>query len=358
MFKYIDNPNGDLFCLFTEAGLELLNDTGEMIYIIPSSFNNIKSASKLRRYIYGNNLLKYYDEILDENLFNKALVYVSIYTFSKNKKDDAVFYTTVDESDILFKQAFLDIDDIYVDGNFIFSNKNVLSLMNEIRKCNKKYIKVKNGLVTTKNTFFIKDEFDFNEYIIKVTKGNFGNGKVWEKCFYPYDENGKIIPYEELIKNENIKKYIEENKDELLSRPNISEETFYGFGKTQGLPDTYKEKISISKMSNGSIHGIFSPSATHNLSNLYIISNSEYSISEIITMLNRQINNMIYTNDIYVQKPQNLKFNDVFISMNDIVKTIGKRRANGYYSIEGKPMENFLNYLIDKEIKETKKKQN
>lgn len=336
----IQNTNSNMYALFIDIGLDMLSLDGKMSMIMPSDFNKSKSIDELRAYIFNNNLLQKYCEI-SEDVFN-ASIKTGIYTFNVNHTQNYIEYQRINNFKILTNLK-IDNDLFYIKNKFYFTEIKILKIINEILKCSKTYVTVKNGLVTSNDNLFTSNQ-DLIQTFIYVYVGKKFEG--FKKCFYPYDVNGKLLSLSQMT-DEKTKIFLKENYEQLSNRPNIK--TFYEYGKSQGLKDTYKEKIAFSRIFKDNLSGRYMPSGYHVLGKLYVLNNTNYDIVEI---LNKEIKNII-SNENSINT-QYIFIGNKKIKLIDILHPICKRKSNGYYEIEGKTLECLLNYLIDNRFNKEK----
>lgn len=321
-FYFGDIGMTDLYIVFYEIGLKMLNDRGILCYITPSSFFTSIAGSKLRRYLKDNNLLNSVCDMKHYQAFD-ATTYTAIICLKKSKKDRFVDYYEFDEKSLssIFSEK-LDLNDCVIGEKFYFSNaKKLLFLKSIINNFCESDIYVKNGYATLADDVFIAD-FNFaSDFTIPVLKASRG---VWSKIFFPYNSRCELIPENEIEKNENLYKYLLKFKKKLLNRSleKKDEKNWYSFGRSQGIADTYKNKISINtiikKISDLKITKV--PSGSGVYGGLYIF-------SETIPY------------DKIIQALQTEEFIDyVFL--------LGKYKNGGYYSFSSKDVKCYLNYKL------------
>lgn len=347
-FKHIEDKNADIFGLFIESGLELLNETGKMVYILPSTFNTLNSLAALREHIILNDYLYGYDEVLDDSIFN-AQVYTGIYTFNKSNYNGNVLFSKI-LSDTKTTNIYIKNKDVLINKCFFFGSKRILNVIKEIYNCDKQYVKIKNGIVTTKDNIY--RNVDFDDFTINYYKCK--KNEIPQKIFYPYDKKGNLINLSILYQNENIKKFLETNKNILLNRPNIREYEFQKYGKSQGLRDTYKKKLGFSNITNGYLFATYLPEGSHTC-RLYMIPNkTNMSFEEIVTILKKQLFQFIMNEDNFYDRKQKIYIDNDYVDLKKIITVMATRQANGYYRISGKQLEKLLNYIIYKYISRKK----
>ncbi len=314
-FSFAKNGMTDLFIVFFEIGLKMLNENGVLGYITPSSFFNSLAGRYMRSYLVNNNLI---DKIVDLKHFQvfDATTYTAITVLKNNRtKITTEYFRLEDKNNLVYEDTFK-AEDFYICDNFYFSDKKRLSELKRILtfKTGKEYFFVKNGFATLDDKFFIGD-FDFGEFTIPVVKAS--TGKRY-KCIFPYKE-GKLVPYSELENNSDIKKHYAGNKGKLSKRSIEKNGKWYGFGRSQGINDVYKCKYSINALikTPSDIKLIKCDKGVGVYSGLYIL--TEARESELREML----------------------CGDDFITY---ISLLGKYKSGGYYTFSSKELKNYLEY--------------
>ena len=317
----------DLYILFYEIGIKMLNKTGTLAYITPSSFFTSLAGLEMREYLTKNNLLVSVCDLKHFQAFN-ATTYTTIICLKKDNEKKAINYAEFDaESLSPVEISSLEKDDYLIDDKFYFSDKKSLDLLKSIIECDTKHnFSVKNGYATLADKVFINN-FDFeSKFIIPVVKASCAK---WTKIFYPYDENGKLYSEEELFKDSNIKNYLSERKEQLIKRANEkdSEKYWYAFGRSQAINDTYKDKLALNALvkTEKDIKLVEAKKGMGVYSGLYIVSDT-----------------------IPVKKIKELIQNEDFCKY---VSLLGKYKSGGYYTYSSKDVAAFLNYKLSKEEK-------
>jgi adenine-specific DNA-methyltransferase len=319
-FRYAQNGNTDLYLIFYEIGLRMLNSTGILGYITPCSVYNSFAASVLREDIVEFNLLSKIVNFEHYQWFSVA-TYTTIMILDRQHQGDLVEYYRFDEDNHMINlEDRLSYSDIAIDGIMYLGNKEDLKLMKEIieiSKVNRPKLEVKNGIATTNDKFFIQDFGFESEYLIPVLKA--ASGKM-KKLFYPY-RKGYLVRYDELIKDENIKKCLNDEITLMHERKDKIIHQWYGFGRSQGLIDISKPKIAINylirKFSDLKIN--FCPPGTAVMTGYYIVG------------------------DITVEELRQRLETETFLRY---IQTINKYRLSHYYSYSAKELKNYLFYAL------------
>jgi len=202
---YVRTQKGNLYIDFTEKCYNLLDENGEMIFIVPSDFLKLTSASKLLNLMMSSGTFTHIYHPHNEKMFENASIDIIVFRYCKNNTiekqvlyNDKLVYITNSNGLITFREeendnnriTFQDYFDIYV--GFV-SGKEKVFKNNELGN-----IKVLNG----------KDKIDKYIYIEN----------------YP-------------CKNERINKHLLQNKKELLERRmrKFNENNWYEWGALRNI---------------------------------------------------------------------------------------------------------------------------
>lgn len=315
-FSFAQSGMTDLYIVFYEIGLKMLNNNGILGYITPSSFFNSLAGKFLRIHLINNNLL---DKIVDLKHFQAfaATTYTTIAILKNNRlKKTTEYYQFESKNNFPYYVDTLSIEDYYICGNFYFSEKYKLQELKNILNLTiaKDHFAVKNGFATLADSFFI-GQFDFDEFTIPIIKAS--TGKQY-RCLFPY-KNGRLVPYEDLTNNSSIKSYLEAYKDLLLKRSLEKSNDWYGFGRTQGINDVYRCKYSINALikTQNDLKLIKCDKGVGVYSGLYILTEVDENT----------LRDMLYSDD--------------FISY---ISLLGKYKSGGYYTFSSKDLKYYLEY--------------
>lgn len=201
---YVRTPTGNLYIHFIEKCYNLLENNGELIFIVPSDFIKLTSASKIINILMSNGTFTHIIHPHDEKLFENANIDVIVFRYCKNKE--------------LNKQV------IYNDETkWLLNNNGILTFSDSLEinyKCLSEYFHIHVGLVTGKEDIFKNQSL--------------GNIKMIN------DEN-KIEDYilvnEYPSPNKDINEYLLSNKDILLNRKirKFTEKNWYEWGALRNI---------------------------------------------------------------------------------------------------------------------------
>ena len=329
-YTFTNEGMKDIYLAFYELGFRMLNETGQMCYITPSSWFTSTAAQKMRDYILENQNLAYIEDYGHYQLFENATTYVAITLFNK-EKNDKVEYVTMERTndDDGFWEGKIDVpyEDMCIGGKFYFSCKTMLDKMREITEYGKslkkedKAFEVKNGFATLADDVFIqKDSHSFNgtqQNVIPVIKSSTGK-QEW--CYYPYDKSGKLL--EEKDVNTTVTEALGQHREKLESR--ATTEPWYAFGRTQAINDTFSEKIAVSSIVRNiyDVKLVEAKPGTGIYGGLYVLPRKQPPCGTMNFIVNK------------LQNPEFLAY----------VKLLGKYKSGGYYTFSSKELENYLNW--------------
>ena len=196
---YVKKKGTNLYIDFIEKCFELLDNEGELIFIIPSDFFKLTSASKLiEKMINEGNFTDIFHPH-DENLFEEASVDVLIFRYEKTKNLHKKINYNNQEKHVIMNN-----------GNLIFSNNN-----DKIMIKFSDYFNVYVGMVSG------------NEKILK--NDNLGNIEILNS----EDKIEKYIYLDNFpSNNDKLNEYMLNNKDILQNRKvrKIDKNNWYEFG--------------------------------------------------------------------------------------------------------------------------------
>jgi len=315
-FSFAQNGMTDLYIVFYEIGLNMLNSTGTLGYISPSSLFNSVAAATMRKNIICNNNLK---KVVDLKHFQpfEATTYTTIMILTKEANPFIDYYEYDQNNFEPFVVSRLNYENFVMNDSFVFGQKDVLERLQEMvlyAKCSTAYI-VKNGFATLYDDFFIGN-WDFDDYTIPIIKASTG---VVKKCIFPYDSFGNLVPFDGLIKIPTIREHYYAHIDRLKKRSLEKDSHWYAFGRSQGINDVYKRKYAINTLIRdvNDIKLQVAASGTGVYSGLYILT------------------------DLGFDELQQTLFSDDFVSY---VSILGKYKSGGYYTYSSKDLSRYLNY--------------
>jgi adenine-specific DNA-methyltransferase len=209
---YVKTSKGNLYIDFIEKCYNLLNENGELIFIIPSDFFKLTSSSKLLNIMIENGTFTHIYHPHNENLFENASIDVIIFRYCKNNKLDKT---------VLYNDIKMHINNS--DGLITFTkNKNTNT------KTFKDYFDIYVGIVSGRDEIYKNDEFGN----INVITGN----NIFEKF---------ILINEYPSENIKINEYLLKHKKELLDRriKKFNEKNWFEWGAPRNIT-TIEENLN------------------------------------------------------------------------------------------------------------------
>tara|TARA_A100001015_G_C14889997_1_gene672011 strand:+ start:17 stop:1003 length:987 start_codon:yes stop_codon:yes gene_type:complete len=201
---YVRTKKGNLYIDFTEKCFHLLEENGELIFIVPSDFFKLTSASNLLQLMITNGTFTHIFHPNNEGLFEDAAIDVLIFRYCKNNK--------------LPKKVS------YNDKNLHITNCNGLITFNQRQITSsikfEDYFNIYVGLVSGKENVFKHDELGN----IDVLNGD----GIIERYIYI-----NKFPTE----NDELNEYMKTHKNELLQRKirKFNEKNWYEWGAPRNI---------------------------------------------------------------------------------------------------------------------------
>ena len=202
---YVKTKKGNLYIDFISKCYNLLDNNGEIIFIVPSDFLKLTSASKLLNEMMNNGTFTHIYHPHNEKMFENASIDVIIFRYCKNN---------LIEKKVLYNDKLLYI--INSDGLITFSEKE----NNTSNVMFKDYFDIYVGIVSGKEDVYKNDKLGN----IKVLNGENKTEK------YIYIENYPC-------NNEKINSYLLEHKEELIERQirKFNESNWFEWGAPRNI---------------------------------------------------------------------------------------------------------------------------
>ncbi|MCF0236744.1 MAG: N-6 DNA methylase [Bacteroidaceae bacterium] len=319
-FYFAQDGMTDLYLVFYELGLRMLNKKGKLCYITPSSWLSSLAATKMRQYIMTHRSLVGLIDLGHYQAFQGATTYTMIALFDLQHRTNRIDYYSYSENshERIYEDTF-SYEDMMIGSNFYVGSRTDLSMVKAIKTApTHRFAQVKNGFATLADRIFIKD-VTFQALTIPILKASTGK---WTQGFFPYDTKGKPLSKEEIFSHPEIAEYLEKNKAELLKKKTEEQvPDWYLYGRTQALKDVYSRKYSINTIIKEvkSIKLIDVPVGSGLYSGLYILTEVPFEIVECAIK------------------------SEEFINYLSILKNY---KSGGYYTYSSKDLEQYLNYKI------------
>lgn len=330
-YKFANGGMTDLYLVFFEIGIRMLNEKGKLGYITPNSWLTSRAGTNFRNYLYNSRTLLEIYQYGYKKVFPKINTYCCLTFLSKVSKMNNLFICYRDDEKGELIQTIENLNECFIGGNIYLADNRILGILNDINSVNDKIkrernrIRVKNGFATLNDKLFIIDDYisknGMENNVIKSKKASNGEEHY---LFYPYDKDGKPLPIDDINKKLLVYLHSKAFKMEVdTTNPNWC---FYG--RTQALNDVKYDKIIVNNLIRnkddikieilkGNI-GVYSG---------FYIPLYDFCNEEIRKLIIQSINSK------------------GFVSY---VKAVGKYKNGGYYTFSSKELENWVNYCIYK----------
>lgn len=236
--EVLRSGNVDLYLAFLVKCIQLLNATGTLVAIVPSTWLYNKSCAAFREWVFSQKLVHAIHDYGTKKVFPGINVYCCILVVNRLPKTSYMLNDTV----VPFVQPQTDAPPT-----------DYLQTTCDIQ----------NGVATLCDSVFIHDAPLFAEPcwkpILKVSK------QATKSILYPYDATGNILAEEEFRRaNPQTYAYLERNRARLAMRDkgNKTYEAWYAFGRKQGLriPES-PESVYISTLCSPHLPTFRAPTA-------------------------------------------------------------------------------------------------
>lgn len=321
-YEFSKKGMSDLYLAFYELGLKMLNENGTLCYIAPSAWINSSSGEPMRKYILEERDLAGVIDFEHIQVFENAQTYVMIALFDKKSHQYIRYDKFSPDSNRFTPVSALTYDEVFINGKMYFASPEECQLIKDVSKPQKKQVEVKNGYATLADDIFIDDLPEFKDYTIPILKGSTGQ---WKRCLFPYDSQMRLIPLNKIRETSpEVYDYLISNQQKLEDRTYDSKDTegtWHCIGRSQGLKDTYTDRIGINTLVKCPDDLKITPikSGEGIYSGLYI------------------------KTDLSVEKIESILRTQEFI---DYVKSLRKYKSGGYYTFSSNDVEKYINYKL------------
>ncbi len=353
----------DLYILFFEKAINMLNNNGKLGFITPNSYMINSSQKKFRKYLMNENLIKNIIDFKSELVFEGIGTYTAITILDKQKKDNIFSYKVHEKNKEKFVTNYstLDFEALEMNISWNFDTEENTNLLNTIKNRSLilgKYATIQYGIATNKDSVYIgtiedstkqkktvyfkngleKDKkFEIEKSLLKnVVKGSAYNGEINNNSMiiFPYLWNKNKKMYE-VIQEDILKekypltyKYFQQYKSELENRNLHANTLWYEFGRSQGLNNSIHKKLVIKNVfnENQEVLKVFElPKDTIVYSGIYITCQEESHLDKVKKILES-------------------------VEFCKYAKIIGKNMAGGYKNISSNNIKSYgINEFIGKE---------
>ncbi len=281
---------------FVEKSYNLLKRKGKLVYIIPSNiFKNVFAESL--RTLLKRDLVSIIDFPKDK-IFKNALVSPAIMKVVKDSDTVDFSYTKIIENKEQQKKLTKDslngkwcfdeaeqADGIRLGDRFKVSS-TIATLYNDA-------FVLKNGKIDSK--FYYINNFKIEVDLIKKAASPKGKKycKYEEYIIFPYyfDNDGMLKHYTEnemYSKFPNAMSYLSSHKEALLKRDADVSAKWFEYGRSQAIHNMNQKKILISSVISECTKAYMLDEDEIPYSGLYIISNGEYTLDDLLIQINSE----------------------------------------------------------------------
>ncbi len=298
--------SGDLYVLFYELGVKLLNDNGYLGYITSNKWMKAKYGKKLRAYFSQKTNPKFLID-LGSGVFESATVDSNILILEKEEKKNfnCKAYDLTKEKKFSLKNEI--IMDNFTDDLWMISSPLEKSIKDKIEKIGtplKEWgIEIYRGIVTGYNEAFIIDKDRKNELIKKDPKSSeiikpLLRGKDIDRYLCNFQNLYQIATFPakniEIDDYPAVKEYLESFGKRLFqngekgSRKKTSNDWFETQDQISYYEEFEKDKIFYSEIGN-SVDFYLDKDRYYCNNKLYLITSSSINLSYLLAMLNSKV---------------------------------------------------------------------
>jgi len=255
----------DIYLLFMEKGLHLLQNNGFFTFICPTSFAKRDHGRELRNVLLKNTLINELVDFEHDQMFDQATNYTGVFSFVKSTTATGhkfKYRCGLDDSGSLISQDGLTPD------IWIFKDPQSASVIKKIKVgvTLEEIANISEGIVTGLNDLYLRktdgikhDNFEL-EYFVPSFRGReilkYYLKNPSESVFYPYSlEGGHTVPVAEETfkeKSPNFYKYLHANLSKINAREYFkkSSKRWFELWNQRKLQNFLPEKILTPELSD------------------------------------------------------------------------------------------------------------
>lgn len=253
--------NSDLYVIFLEIGLNMLNNNGVLGYITPNSWLRNTSQKRFRTNVLSKKQLRKIVNFNSDQVFDKVGTYTCLSFFSKNE-NKAITYVDSDKNLKINYTRNIDYDknDFSFDNTLAFSSDEQQIFLNNALYKNSSSLgevcKIQNGVLTLGNKYFLVDEeyeaySDLgieNLFYPSVKSTTYKGEDIEQKIVFPYQRVGSKfvgLSEDEFKEYPEAYEFLLKNKEFLMKR-SLEKDSLWFWYRSQSLQETDKEKLVFS----------------------------------------------------------------------------------------------------------------
>lgn len=317
-YAFADRGMTDLYLVFIEIGLRMLNPQGRMAFITPSSWLSSKAGASLRTSLLQTRQLKAVIDLEHYQAFDSVTTYTLVSLYEKTSHDEKLRYHVYDSHSekVRFIAELTPADYAIYDGFYLGTPRQLATLRRIKGGTCSAIVKAKNGFATLADKVFI-GQVPSSPITIDMLKASTG---TWQKGLFPYTPKGLPLSWDDITAMPEVAAYLLQRQNELLKggpeRPD-----WFLYGRTQALRDVCKPKVAVNSLvretGNLKIEAVAPGQGVY--SGFYLLGN----VSE------QDVKSILVTDD--------------FIAYLAMLKNY---KSGGYYTYSSKDLEQYVNYQL------------
>lgn len=245
----------DLYVLFFELGLRALKEGGVLGYITPNSFMRNTSQRTFRAHLLAERLL---DELIDfgsEQIFADAATYAAITILSKKRVAPETF-TYAHRTAAKTYEVHVEYATVAdLGAPLVFSNEEDALFLRDVASRKRSLgdlLSVQYGVATLRDKIYTAPVGVEEALLRPVVKGStYKGGPVSGQIVFPYAQaaGGQLAAVPEAMLAADYPgahAFFKRHEQELLARDRDAGALWYAYGRSQGLANIAKPKLTLS----------------------------------------------------------------------------------------------------------------
>lgn len=247
--------NTDLYVVFFEYCLKVMNPDGKLCFITPNSYFKNSSQTLFRKYLSDNNLVDTIVDYCNVKVFDSIATYTAIILLDFDRENKTTKYIMMKSETEEEYQSNVDLKS-FGKKPWVFTSSSDAKFLEKIAKRKTKLkdlCDIQHGLATNADKVYVvnKDgvgnfESDILRPVAKASTLNVDN-----KIIFPYEwdeEMGRYVVISEKDMREKYPKtyqYLSDNRTVLSKRDMEKDCLWYQYARSQGIQNSNNKKFAL-----------------------------------------------------------------------------------------------------------------
>lgn len=270
----------DLYYAFADVGQRMLSRRrgSNMTYIMPSSWMTSSAGGPMRHDLEERGVLSGICDLGHLQVFENATAYTCLIRVGAEPSEEVSVWSL--SGGRLVPEASVRQRDAWSHGYPVLSDAD-RGVVGSVLSCAPGRVRVRNGYATLANSTYLVGAGCGYRYVIDVVKGATCER---QRMIYPYDRGGRLIGIGEIRDTDpGLYDYLIGHEDGLRRRSKVPDASWWGYGRSQGIADTYADKVAVQSIVRDAVRTADAPAGTGVYSGIYVLGASRDEVASALS---------------------------------------------------------------------------